>query len=52
MTVPILIVNNASEFDGLGTDLCHGYVAGHPANLFTPLFSLASDHNRNDCGRR
>ncbi|MEM1066159.1 MAG: ABC transporter permease subunit, partial [Pseudomonadota bacterium] len=35
MTVPILIVNNASEFDGLGTIFATGMLLAIPPILFT-----------------
>ncbi|GAB5447650.1 carbohydrate ABC transporter permease [Gymnodinialimonas sp.] len=35
MTVPILIVNNASEFDGLGTIMATGMLLAIPPILFT-----------------
>ncbi len=35
MTVPILIVNNASEFDGLGTIMATGMLLAVPPILFT-----------------
>jgi len=35
MTVPILIVNNASEFDGLGTIFATGMLLAVPPILFT-----------------
>jgi multiple sugar transport system permease protein len=39
MTVPILIVNNASEFDGLGTIMATGMLLAIPPILFTLLAS-------------
>ena len=39
MTVPILIVNNASEFDGLGTIFATGMLLAIPPIIFTLLAS-------------